>query len=111
MEQNRSLMIVPGRRQARRERWASILTEFDRSGLSGVEFAAVRGIDLRSLYRWRQRERRAGLIPASAGLIEVPRVGVSAWAAEVATRNGTVRLSPGASPRWAGQLIRELSQC
>lgn len=51
------------------------------------------------------------MIPANPGLIEVPAVAASAWAAEVATRNGTIRLSPVASPRWAGQLIRELSQC
>jgi hypothetical protein len=104
-------MIVPGPRQARRERWARILTDWARSGQSGVEFASERGIDLHSLYRWGQRARRTALVPPSAGLIEGPPVPMAAWAAEVSISSGTVRLSAAASPRWAGQLIRELSQC
>jgi hypothetical protein len=111
METNHALMIVPGRRQARRESWTRILAEWDRSGQSGVEFAAERRIDVRGLYRWRRRVRHRATLAARPGLIELPPVAVAAWAAEVATGSGTVRLSPVASPRWAAQLIRELSQC
>jgi hypothetical protein len=108
MEQNRALMIVPGRRQARRDGWARLIADWNRSGMSGVAFAAERGIDRRALYRWRQR---VALAPARPRLIEVPGMESGAWAAEIATRTGTVRLSPSAPPSWAGQLIRELSQC
>ena len=111
MEPNHALMMVPGRRQARRESWARILAEWDRSGQSGVEFAAEHRIDVHSLYRWRQVARSGAVLAVRPGLIELPPVAISAWAAEVATRNGSVRLSPVASPRWAAQLIRELSQC
>jgi len=111
MEANHALMIVPGRRRAQRERWAKTIAEWEVSGLSGVEFAAERGIDLRSLYRWRQRVRRGAAMPGGPGLIELPSVAMPAWAAEVATQSGTVRLSPVASPRWAAQLILELSRC
>jgi len=111
METKHALMIVPGRRQARRESWARILAEWERSGQSGVAFATERRIDARSLYRWRRQARRGAVIAARPGLIELPPVAMSAWAAEVATQSGTVRLSPVASPRWAAQLIRELSQC
>lgn len=111
MDQNEALMIVRGRRQARREHWGQLLADWDRSGLSGAEFAAERGVDVRGLYRWRRAARQGSMIVANPGLIEVPPVALSGWAAEVATRNGTVRLSSVAAPRWAAQLIRELSQC
>ena len=111
METNHALMMVPGRRQARRESWARILADWERSGQSGVEFAAERRIDVRGLYRWRRLARRGAAIAARPSLIELPPVAMLAWAAEVATQSGTVRLSPVASPRWAAQLIRELSQC
>ena len=111
MERNRALMIVPGRRQARRERWARIVADWKDSGLSGVAFAADRGIDLRSLYRWGRQARQRALTAGRPGLIELPPVTMSEWAAEVATRSGAVRLAPTASPRWAGELIRELSRC
>ena len=111
MEPNHALTIVRGRRQTCRERWARIVGDWNRSGLSGVAFAAEQGIDVRGLYRWRRLAEQKPLIPASPGLIEVPPVTISAWAAEVAIRGGTVRLSPAASPQWAGLLIKELSQC
>ena len=103
-------MIVSGRRAAQRERWARILADWNGSGLSGVAFAAERGIELRSLYRWRQRARRAALL-SPQGLIELPPMPMSEWAAEVTTARVTVRLAGSASPRWAGKLIRELAAC
>jgi len=104
-------LVVPGRRQARRDSWARIIAEWERSGRSGPAFAAERRLDVQSLYRWRQAVRSSGSAAAGPGLIELPPVAMTAWAAEVATGNGTVRLSPVAPPRWAAQLIRELSQC
>lgn len=111
MEPNHALMIVPGRRQARRESWIRMLAAWERSGQSGVAFAAERRVDVRDLYRWRRRIRRQAPVAVRPNLIELPPIAVSAWAAEVATGNGTVRFSPSAPPRWAAQLIRELSPC
>jgi hypothetical protein len=104
-------LVIPGRRQSRRESWARIIAEWDRSGRSGSAFAAERRLDVQSLYRWRRLVRSVGVAAARPGLIELPPVAMATWAAEVATGNGSVRLSPAASPRWAAQLIRELSQC
>lgn len=111
MDDKRALIIVPGRRQARREHWAEIVAGWEDSRLSGVEFAEQRGIDVHLLYRWRRRVRQAGLEPAAGGMLEVPRVATASWAAEVTTACGPVRLSMGASPAWAAELIRELARC
>jgi hypothetical protein len=110
METNRALM-VPSRRQARRESWAKLIADWDRSGQSGPAFAAEQRLDVRSLYRWRRWGRRGAEQATGRGLIEVPPVATSTWAAEVMTSKGAVRLSPAASPQWAAELIRELTQC
>lgn len=110
METDHALM-VPSRRQARRESWAQTIADWDRSGQSGPAFAAERRVDVRSLYRWRRIVRRGAAQAVIPGLIELPPAPVSAWAAEVTTSKGAVRLSPVASPRWAAELIRELARC
>jgi transposase-like protein len=111
MDDKRALISVPGRRQARREHWAKIVAGWEDSQLSGVEFAEQRGIDVHLLYRWRRRVRRAGLEPVASGMLEVPRVAMAGWAAEVTTARGPVRLSMAVSPAWAAELIRELARC
>ena len=87
-----------------------ILAAWEASGLSVVAFAAQRGLDRRSLYRWRGQERRAPM-RHGVSLVEVPAPVVGAWAAEVMTAHGAVRLSPTAGASWAGALIRELRRC
>lgn len=110
MNENGSLTLVGKRHYARQAERRTVLEEWEASGLSVVEFARERGLDKRSLYRWRGQGRVTAARRAGA-LVEVPAPTTGAWAAEVATGSATVRLSPAAPPRWAAQLIRELSQC
>lgn len=110
MNENKNLVLVGKRRYARPAERTEILTAWAASGLSVVEFAAQRGLDKRSLYRWRGQERRSP-IRRAVSLVEVPAPAAGAWAAEVMTGHGPVRLSPAASPSWAGELIRELRRC
>ena len=111
MNENKHLVVVGKRRYARPAERAEILTAWEASGLSAVDFAARHGLDKRSLYRWRGQERRAPLA-RGASLVEVPAPAVNrGWAAEVMTAVGTVRLSPVAAPAWAAALVRELVQC
>jgi hypothetical protein len=109
MKENKTLLVVGKRQYIRPVERARILAEWEASGLRAVEFAQQRGLDKRSIYRWRAQVRRA---PArELSLVEVPAPRTGAWAAEVMTVSGPLRLSLAASPRWAGQLIRELGRC
>jgi len=111
MDSNHGLIIVRGRRQAQRERWAKLIAEWDRSRLSGVVFAEERGLNQRALYRWRQRLGRGAVVATGPELIELPPAAASTWAAEVTSRAGCVRLAESASPGWAAALVRELNRC
>jgi len=110
MKENKSLLVVGKRQYIRPVERARILAEWEASGLSAVEFAQQRGLDKRSIYRWRAQERRAP-VRREVSLVEVPASRTGAWAAEVMTASGPLRLSLAASPSWAGQLIRELGRC
>lgn len=111
MNETKNLLVVGKRRYARPAERAEIMAAWEASGLSVVDFAARRGLDKRSLYCWRGQERRAP-VRRGAALVEVPApVMNGAWAAEVMTVHGSVRLSQVAAPSWAGALIRELRRC
>lgn len=110
MKENKSPRVVGKRQYIRAEERARILAEWEASGLSVVEFAQQRGVDRRSIYRWRGQERRAP-VRGEHSLVEVPAPRTGAWAAEVMTASGPLRLSLTASASWAGQLIRELGRC
>jgi len=104
-------MVVGKRRNVRPAERAEILVAWQASGLSVVDFARERGLDKRSLYRWRGQERRTP-VRRAVSLVEVPAPKTTGpWAAEVMTTHGPVRLATGASPSWVGQLIRELRRC
>ncbi len=105
-------MVVAGkRRYARRLERAEIVVACEASGLSVAAFAAQRGLHRQALYRWRSEQRRSPARRAVA-LVEVPAPKVAgAWAAEVMTAHGPLRLSLTATPSWAGELIRELRRC
>jgi transposase-like protein len=112
VNENKTLVVVAGkRRYARRSERAELVAACESSGLSVAAFAAQRGLHKQALYRWRSEERRVAARRA-VSLVEVPAPKMaSAWAAEVMTTHGPVRLSLGATPSWAGELIRELRRC
>ena len=110
MNDNKTLVVVQRRCPANREDQVKILSAWTASGLSGREFGQQVGVAPHLLYGWRRATRRSE--QPGRRFVEVPGgMTVTNWAAEVATRNGVVRLSSMASPSWAGKLIRELSQC
>ncbi len=61
-----------GRIKTPRERRERLLDEFERSGLSGVKFAALVGLKYQTLASWVQRRRRQRGNPAATEL-PVPR--------------------------------------
>ena len=54
-------MDARGRVRVSRERQEALLAEYDRSGMSGVEFARWAGVKYPTFASWLQRRRRAGV--------------------------------------------------
>lgn len=57
---------VLGRRRASAARRASLLLEFDKSGLSAKKFAELTGIKYQTLATWLQKRRRQSQVSAKA---------------------------------------------
>lgn len=70
-----------GRVRRTAEQRAAILVEFDRSGLSGPQFARVSGISYQTLATWLKKRRERTLVPVgrpNGGMpLFVPVVGAS----------------------------------
>ena len=70
-----------GRVRRTAEQRAAILVEFDRSGLSGPQFARVSGISYQTLATWLKKRRERTLVPVgrpNGGMpLFVPAVGAS----------------------------------
>ena len=110
MNEDKALMVVRGRQLISADSRSRLLARWAASGLSARAFALEAGVEMHQLYEWRRSPRREP--PAPVTFVEVPRRGaVTWWAAEVATRSGTVQLSTTAQPAWAAQLVRELNRC
>ena len=110
MNEDKALVVVRGGQMISADSRSRLLARWAASGLSARAFALDAGVEMHQLYEWRRRPRRER--PAPVTFVEVPRRGaVTSWAAEVATRSGTVQLSTTAQPAWAAQLVRELNRC
>lgn len=110
MNEDKALVVVRGRQMISADSRGRLLARWAASGLSARAFALEAGVEMHQLYEWRRSPRREP--PAPVTFVEVPRHGaVTWWAAEVATRSGTVQLSTTAQPAWAAQLVRELNRC
>ena len=110
MNDDKALVVVRGRQMISADSRGRLLARWAASGLSARAFALEAGVEMHQLYEWRRSPRREP--PAPVTFVEVPRRGaVTWWAAEVATRSGTVQLSTTAQPAWAAQLVRELNRC
>lgn len=108
MDKSEDCQLVVARRYTRRKERLKIVTKWRESGLSLAEYAEKTGIAARSLYRW---SNDAVPMQEAGTFIELTAMGSGAWAAEVMSKAGLVRLSGSASPAWAASLIRELNRC
>lgn len=61
-----------GRLRMSRERQEALLDEFERSGVSGVQFTAAHGINYQTFLGWRKRRRRQGKKRRSIGTAPTP---------------------------------------
>jgi len=110
MNDDQALVVVRGRQMISRDSRRRLLARWAASGLSARAFALEAGVATHRLYEWRRSARREP--PVAVAFVEVPRRGaVTGWAAEVATRSGSVQLAMTAPPAWAAQLVRELNRC
>lgn len=110
MNDDKALMVVRGRQMISAGSRSRLLARWAASGLSARVFAVEAGVEMHQLYEWRRSMQREP--PGPVTFVEVPRRdAVMSWAAEVATRSGTVQLSATAQPAWAAQLVRELNRC
>jgi hypothetical protein len=88
------------------------LRQYERSGLSQVEFADQHQLGLSTLRRWIAQGRSTVKSPAEALAawqeVKLPRaVGPGRWAAEIVRPDGWIlRVAPEASPTWVGELLR-----
>lgn len=63
-----------GRARVSKQRREELLEEFEKSGLSGAEFARLAGVKYQTFANWRQALRRAGPSPAAAPAVQGSRV-------------------------------------
>lgn len=96
-------VVVPLARQV------ELVREFERSGLSGPQFAAMAGVKYQTFAAWR---RKHGLLPAQRKRSIAPQAGGAWMEAVLAAAEGTlvVRLPGGASVEVTLICPRSLSQ-
>jgi len=110
MNEDKALVVVRGGQMISADSRRRLLARWAASGLSARAFAVEAGVKMHQLYEWRRSTQREESAPVT--FVEVPCRGAATWwAAEVATRSGTVQLSVTAQPAWAAQLVRELNRC
>ena len=101
-----------GRRHSTAEERAAWLREYERAGLSQVEFAEQHRLGLSTLRRWIAQSRNAADSPAEAPPawheVKLPStVAPMRWAAELVRPDGwIVRVAPEASPAWVAEVLR-----
>ena len=99
---------------AQRREWVE---RYKRSGMSVPEFSQEHGMGHNTLYRWLSEHSRFNRkLPPSIGWQEIPSAGIiplaSAWAAELALRNGhTLRLSAEAARAFLPAWLEKASPC
>lgn len=83
---------------------SEVVAQWEASGLSGRAFCAAHGVEVKRLYRWRQRLR-----PRSPSSTSAPSAG---FALAVASRGVRVRLPGGAvievDPGFDAALLRQI---
>lgn len=102
-----------GRHRRSAEQIANLIQDYQRSGLSQMQFCRQRQVALSSFTHWLRRQpRKAQATPRrfrpvfrQVDLSAMPPL--SAWAAEVARPDGLiVRLRANAAPHWVSELLR-----
>jgi transposase-like protein len=95
------------KREENRARWQRLVEHYEASGLTQVAFAKQRGLNAKTLQRWRKRLRSEGALPAVIEVVveDVPAPPPARNLELLVGRDLSLCFAPGTSPGYVADIV------